>query len=89
MLSEQTYAEIAGLSQRCLEQISTRDVVDRVTVIRGYVQLLAIRPARKDYEAKLVATLIELSDLAARHRQPELARSLQTLAMTIDLERAS
>ena len=86
MLSEKTYAKLARLTEDALQEIPGREAIDKVTAIRGYVQLLAGHPSRKDYEANLAEALFDLSGIATRYR-PELARRLEALIVEIDRER--
>ena len=88
MLSEKTYAELARLTEEALHQIPGREAIDKVTAIRGYVQLLSGHPSRKDYEANLAEALLDLSDIVTRYR-PELASRLGALIVEIDRERLS
>ena len=86
MLSHKTYAEIALITQQVLQQIPGADVIDRVTVIRGYAQLLAIYPTRKEYEVKLATALLDLSSIASRFKAVELSRNLEALVTAINTE---
>jgi len=76
LLSEKTYAELARLTEDALHEIPGREAIDKVTAIRGYVQLLTRQPSRKDYEANLAEALFDLSDIATRYRL-ELASRLE------------
>ena len=88
MLSEKTYAELVRLTEHALHEIPGREAIDKVTAIRGYVQLLTGHPSRKDYEANLAEALFDLCDIAIRYG-PELASRLQALIVEINRERLS
>jgi hypothetical protein len=87
MLSERTYEEIDRLTGAALLELSGQDVIERVTVIRGYVQLLAAVPERSDYETDLANVLLDLSRLAIRQGKAELTLDLQLVVTAIDADR--
>lgn len=87
MLSQATFAQIAQVTEEALQQITTRDAIHRVTIIRGYAQLLALDPSHKEYGEKLVNALLALYNVASRLHQAELAQNLQALVEVINGER--
>jgi hypothetical protein len=89
MLSQRIFTEIAQVTQEVLKRIPEHGVIDRVTIIRGYVQLLAMHPTRKEYERKLATALLDLSYIASRSKEAELTRDLQALVTAIDAESIS
>jgi hypothetical protein len=89
MLSERTYKEIDRLTGAALLKLSGQDVIERVTVIRGYVQLLAAVPERSDYETELANVLLDLSRLAIRQGKAELTLDLQLVVTAIDSARST
>jgi hypothetical protein len=88
VLSEKTRATLAQLTEKALHEIPGRETIDKVTVIRGYVQLLTGHPSRKDYDANLTEALLDLFNIATRYRS-ELASRLEGLIAEIDRERLS
>jgi hypothetical protein len=86
MLSEKTSEEIERLTTASLLELHGQDVIERVTIIRAYVQLLAIDPAQNQYDPKLASALLELSRLAIRQGKTELTRDLQALVKVIDAD---
>ena len=89
MLSHGTFDEIAKVTELALRLIPTFEVVGRVTIIRGYAQLLALDPTYRDYEQKLAKALLDLSSIASRARQSELSRNVQAVVAAINAESAS
>jgi len=84
-LSENTSEEIERLTTASLLELHGQDVIERVTIIRAYVRLLAIDPARNnDDHPKLTRALLDLSSLAIRHGKTELTRDLEALVTVID-----
>jgi hypothetical protein len=86
MLSNATYGQIMRFTDEALREIGTSHTVDRVTVIRGYLQMLALLPNRTDYKEKIARNLRRLSELAVRHNKPELGQKLDALGTTVDEE---
>jgi hypothetical protein len=86
VLSRGTFEQIAQVTELALRQMPTLEVVGRVTIIRGYAQLLALDPNYKEYEQKLAKSLLELSLIASRSNQSELSRTVQTVVAAINDE---
>ena len=86
MLSENTFEEIERLTKASLLELQGQDAIERVTIIRAYVQLFAIEPARNHYDPKLANAILDLSRLATGQGKAELTRDLQALAAVIDAE---
>jgi hypothetical protein len=88
MFSEQTYADIARLTDDALT-MGVFEVVDRVTVIRGYVQLSLMFPGQAGYQASVAASIRDLLQTARRYRKQELVAALEALARTMEQDRAA
>jgi hypothetical protein len=86
MLSNATCGQIMRFTDQALREIGTSDAVDRVTVIRGYMQMLALAPNQRDYRDKISGNLRQLSELAVNRQRWDLAQALATLAQTVDRE---
>jgi hypothetical protein len=86
MLSEKTSEEIERLTTASLLELHGQDVIERVTIIRAYVHLLTIDPARNHYDPKLASALLDLSRLAIRQGKTELTRDLEALVTVIEAE---
>ncbi len=84
MLFEQIAAEIERTTAEALSQIGGNYVVDRVTVIRGYVQLIASDTESNDDWRKLADVILDVSHIAIRHQKSELAHDLKALAAAIE-----
>ena len=89
MLSQGTFDRIAQVTELALQQMPTLEVIGRVTIIRGYAQLLALDSSYKEYEQKLAKALLELSSIASRSNQSELSRNVQTVVAAIDADSVS
>ena len=86
MLSDETFAEITRLTEKALQELPLPAASDRVTVVRGYVQLLRDHPERQDYKTHLVDALLDLAEVASRHSRHGLASDLESLAGRIERE---
>jgi hypothetical protein len=86
MLSNELTAKIARATGEALKTVGGHEVINRVTVIRAYLQLIEIQPARSDHLLKLTAGIIDLAHVATQHQKTELARQLHTIATAIDRE---
>ena len=89
VLSQGTFDRIAQVTELALQQMPTLEVIGRVTIIRGYAQLLALDASYKEYEQKLAKALLELSSIASRSNQSELSRNVQTVVAAIDADSVS
>jgi len=87
MLSQRTYVEIDRLTTNALQTIRGQEVIERVTVIRGYKQLLGMFPDRADFEKRLAKEVLNLKLVAERHASDQLAMELQIVSHRIDAER--
>jgi len=83
------FDRIAQVTELALQQMPTLEVIGRVTIIRGYAQLLALDASYKEYEQKLAKALLELSSIASRSNQSELSRNVQTVVAAIDADSVS
>jgi len=89
VLSQNTFDQIAQVTELTLRLMPTLGVVGRVTIIRGYAQLLALDRSYKEYEQKLAKALLDLSSIASRSDQSELSRKLQSVVATINADTMS
>ncbi|HYR82487.1 MAG TPA: hypothetical protein VE422_00255 [Terriglobia bacterium] len=87
MLSQRTYVEIDRVTASALRMIAGQEVIERVTVIRGYEQLLSMYPDRLDFEKRLAQGLLDLKLVAERHASANLAMELQVVSHRIEAER--
>ena len=87
MLSQSTYIEIDRVTANALQMIGGQEVIERVTVIRGYKQLLGMFPDRADFEKRLAKEVLNLKLVAERHASDKLAMELQVVSHRIDAER--
>jgi hypothetical protein len=87
MFSEGTYEELDRLTERALKEIQAWQVVDRVTVVRGYQQLIIRGLAPLEYQRRIVTAVQELADFTRQHQKPDLADQLQALASRMDRDR--
>ena len=87
MLSQRTYVEIDRLTTNALQTSGGQEVIERVTVIRGYKQLLGMFPDRADFEKRLAKEVLNLKLVAERHASDKLAMELQVVSHRIDAER--
>ena len=87
MLSHRTYTEIIRVTDEILQQVAIPQVVDRITVIHGYMQLLSFSPTQvEQYEAKLGKALHDLLRLITQQGKTKLIHELQALVTQIDKE---
>jgi hypothetical protein len=89
MLSKATYAEIARITDEVLLEIPTIEIVERILIIRGSLQLLASSPKRTEYEAKISAGIRGLSRMAEGYGKVDLMKALDALLVMIDRERGA
>jgi hypothetical protein len=87
MFSDGTYDEIGRLTIEALRQIHASQVIDRVTVIRGYVQILSRTRAPGAYERRMIIAVQELAELAKQYQKAELVDALEALVARMDQER--
>ena len=87
MLSQRTYVEIDRLTTNALQTIGGQEVIERVTVIRGYKELLGMYPERADFQKRLAQGVLILKLIAERHASANLAMELQVISHRIDAER--
>jgi hypothetical protein len=86
MFSERTYDDVRRLTQRVLQEIHVRQVIERVPVIHAYVQLCAGSP-EPALEKKLILNVQDLAELTKQYRKLELAEELEALVARMDQER--
>jgi hypothetical protein len=87
VLSHRTYTEIIRVTDETLQQVPIPQVVDRITVIHGYMQLLSFAPTQLEhYEAKLGKALQGLLRLVTQQGKTTLIHELQLLITQIDKE---
>jgi hypothetical protein len=86
MFSDNLYADIATVTQRALEQINNVRVIDRVTIVRGYVQLSLSN--RSVGDARLRNSLERLTELAREEKRMSLVAELDRLVQAVDRESA-
>ena len=89
MLSQRTHCEIGRLTAEALKVIGGQEVIDRVTVIRGYEQLLGMYPNRQDFQKSLAKGVLDLQQLAERRQSTHLATQLQVISAYLAAENAS
>ena len=89
MLSQRTHFEIGRLTAEALKVIGGQEVIDRVTVIRGYEQLLGMYPNRQDFQKSLAKGVLDLLQLAERRQSTHLATQLQVISAHLAAENAS
>ena len=87
MFSEKVYIDVVRVTQKALQEVHSRKVIDQVTVTLGYMQMSSRKIARYDIELRAaVEGLLELA--RAEHRQ-ELTDTLEGLGRQMDQELAA
>jgi hypothetical protein len=83
MLTPQIHSEITRLTAEALASSGAQAVVELVTVIRGYADLISRSPGRKDYVNKLVTALVSLHIEIQRKGPSRLLDDLEQLIAKI------
>ena len=87
MFSQKTYAEIARVTQKALDEMPSQKTIDQVTVILGYVQLTSRKVP--GYDAELRAAIERLRELARADNRQELTDALEAIGREMDQEHAA
>jgi hypothetical protein len=85
MFSQKIHLEIARVTQKVLDEMHSTKAIDKVTVVRGYAQLSSRNLS--GYDAKLMAGIERLLELARLEHRQELIAALEALLQGMDQER--
>lgn len=79
-MSRDLQAEITEATGASLHAMpNNRDVIEHVTVIRGYAEMISAYPGNQGYAARLKRSLSKLADLADAHGKRNIAARLRSI----------
>ena len=87
MFSEKVYIDVVRVTQKALQEVHSRKVIDQVTVTLGYMQMSSRRINR--YDAELRTAIASLLELARMENRQELIAALEGLLRQMDQELAA
>jgi hypothetical protein len=71
--------EITQITEDAMRALPTSEIVDRVTVVRGYQELACRYPDRYEYIRKLSKAILSLAHLAEHSGEPVLAGRFRSI----------
>lgn len=86
MISDMVESELARVMNDAMHTMGHRAAVDKVTAIRGYLQLAQQNPGCASYAQSLICSLRTLADFAATRGHTPLALSALTVAGLVQVD---